>query len=115
MLVPLPAYLCRVAGRQSAERAVCPEEGDVSNPSFQTHPHLPLTVQAMSVYSLFEHMPHGHRIARKTFVARGSAYDVQVQFGRTITPELRKRANSVLGLFHFSPPPRQTPSGMTRC
>jgi len=89
--------------------------GDVSNPSFQTHPHLPLTVQAMSVYSLFEHMPHGHRIARKTFVARGSAYDVQVQFGRTITPELRKRANSVLGLFHFSPPPRQTPSGMTRC
>ena len=88
---------------------------EASNAAFQAHLRLPLTVQKMAVYSLFEHMPYGHRLARKTFVAFGSAYDVQVQFERTITPELRKRANSVLELFHFSPPPRQTSSGMTRC
>jgi hypothetical protein len=90
-----------------------PSEG--GNPAFQAHPRLPLTVQAMTFYSQFEHLPYGHRLARKTFVARGNAYDVQVQFARTISPALRKRANGVLGLFHFSPPSRQTPSGTTRC
>jgi hypothetical protein len=41
---------------------------EVSNPAFQTHTRLPLTVQAMRVYDQFEHLPHGHRLARQTFV-----------------------------------------------
>lgn len=89
--------------------------GEVSNPVFQTRTRLPLTVQAMRVYDQFEHVAHGHRLARRTFVALGSAYDAQVQFARTITPSLRAKANGVLQVIRFSPAPRYAPSGPTRC
>ncbi|MDP9308204.1 MAG: hypothetical protein M3P15_07830 [Actinomycetota bacterium] len=82
--------------------------------SFQTQVRLPLTVQKMTVYSQFEHLPRGHRLARTLFVASGGAYDIQVQFARPLTPLLRSKANSALKLLRFSEPP-QTPRQRTRC
>jgi hypothetical protein len=86
-----------------------------TNPAFNAHPQLPLSVQRMKTYSQFEHLPRGHRIARTTFVARGSAYDVQFQFAGPITASSRTRANTVLRLLHFYPSPKRTPNRSTSC
>jgi len=88
---------------------------EASNPTFQTHTRLPLRVEVMRVYRQFEHLPHDHRLARRSFMARGGTYDAQVQFARTITTRLRQRADSALRLVHFSAPPGRSPSGQTRC
>jgi hypothetical protein len=69
----------------------------------------------MKTHRQFEHLLRGHRIARTTFVARGSAYDAQVQFVAPITASSRTRANSVLRLLHFYPSPKQTPNQSTSC
>jgi hypothetical protein len=42
-------------------------------PAFKGHAPLPLTVQRMTVYRMFEHLPRGHRLAQVTFIARGGA------------------------------------------
>jgi hypothetical protein len=82
--------------------------------AFQRQVRFPLTVQRMTVYSQFEHLPRGHRLARTLFVASGGAYDIQVQFARPLTPLLRSKANSALKLLRFSEPP-QTARQRTRC
>ncbi len=81
-----------------------------SNPAFEPHVRLPLTVQAMKHSGPLEGMPSGHQTARKTFVARGGALDVQVQFAGAITARSRAAANSVLRLLHFEAPPRRPPN-----
>jgi hypothetical protein len=58
----------------------------------------------MKVYSQFEHLPAGHRLARSIFVAQGAAYDVEVQFDKPLNPSLRKKANGVLRLLRSAIP-----------
>jgi hypothetical protein len=89
--------------------------GQASNPAFRTHAQLPLTVQRMKVYSRFEHLQPGHRLARTMFIARGAAYDVRVQFASPLDPFLRREANGVLRLLDFGDPSQQEPNRRTRC
>jgi hypothetical protein len=84
-------------------------------PAFKAHPELPLTVEQMDIYSQFEHLPSGHRLARTMFTVHGGAYDVQVQFARLITAALRNKANSVLRLFRFQRHAKQASTESTTC
>ncbi len=109
---------------QSAERMAADDilvlligygRGQADNPAFRTRVRLPLTVQKMKVYSRFEHLQPGHRLARAIFVAQGAAYDVQVQFGSPLNPFLRREADSALRLLRFSHPSHQKLNRRTRC
>ena len=89
--------------------------GQASNPAFRTHAQFPLTVQRMKVYSRFEHLQPGHRLARTMFIAQGAAYDVQVQFGRPLNRFLRREANGALRLLDFGDPSQQELNRRTPC
>jgi hypothetical protein len=75
--------------------------GLASDPAFDRRARVPLTLAQMQTFGQFEGMPRGHVLARRLFVARGAAYDVQVQFARPITPRLAARAASLLRRLRF--------------
>jgi hypothetical protein len=89
--------------------------GQADPAAFKRRVQLPLTVERMTVYGTFEHLPRGHRLTRILFLADGGTYDAQVQFARPLSTGLRRKADSALRLVHFRPPPRQSSSGRTRC
>lgn len=89
--------------------------GQVGRSAFGKHVRMPLTVQRMRFYHQFEHLPHGHQLARILLVAAGRAYEVQVQFAGPLTPALRVRANGVLRLLRFSKSLQRTAAEGRRC
>jgi hypothetical protein len=46
---------------------------------------LPPRIQTKDLFRFFEHLPPGHRLARKRFSAKGLALDVQVEFAEPRT------------------------------
>jgi hypothetical protein len=64
---------------------------------------LPLRIQSDDLLRYFEHLPPGHRLARKTFAAKGQAFDVHVEFAESRVPKQEiEKANGALTLLRIT-------------
>jgi hypothetical protein len=69
----------------------------VVNPAFATLARLPLTIDGARIHRFFEHMPEGHRLARKVFHAKEQAFDLQVEFANAeVGARVHREANLAL-------------------
>lgn len=65
---------------------------------------LPLRIASGDLLSYFEHLPRGHRLARKTFSAKGQALDVQVEFAEShVSDQEIATANRILRRLRITP------------